>query len=199
MGRDHAVLRRRGLPWWRATISALPVLFDVLELQLEHMVAADVPSTPLSPLVLVLLCWWDRPPLWVAVLVGLATGYATTVRTVGSRCCGGDRHAAAEDGLAPYRCHRCGRGLPILGYVIWFTRIPGITRSTSRTALPLQPGADPSPTATGWTRRPSCGCSATRARWRMARRPRSTWSDRHPLSTLTGRNNGNGSLRRSTR
>ena len=79
----YAVLRRRGLPWWGATIPALPVLFDVFELQLEHMIAADVLFYTLVVLVLVLLCWWDRPPLWVAVLVGLATGYATTVRTVG--------------------------------------------------------------------------------------------------------------------
>ena len=35
------------------------------------MVAADVLFYALVTLVLVLLCWWDRPPLWVAILVGL--------------------------------------------------------------------------------------------------------------------------------
>src|SRR5215469_5282160 len=79
----YAVLRRRGLPWWGATIPALPVLFDVFELQLEHMVAADVLFYTLITVVLVLLCWWDRPPLAVAVLAGLAIGYAATVRPVG--------------------------------------------------------------------------------------------------------------------
>ena len=79
----YAVLRRRGLPWWGATIPALPVLFDVFELQLEHMVAADVLFYTLITAVLVLLCWWDRPPLAVAVLAGLAIGYAATVRPVG--------------------------------------------------------------------------------------------------------------------
>ena len=59
------------------------MLFDVFELQLEHMVAADVLFYTLVTLVLVLLCWWDRPPLAVAILVGLATGYAATVRSVG--------------------------------------------------------------------------------------------------------------------
>ncbi|HEY7263841.1 MAG TPA: hypothetical protein VH589_20460 [Trebonia sp.] len=79
----YAVLRRRGLPWWGATIPALPVLFDVFELQLEHMIAADVLFYTLITAVLVLLCWWDRPPLAVAVLAGLAIGYAATVRPVG--------------------------------------------------------------------------------------------------------------------
>lgn len=79
----YAVLRRRGLPWWGATIPALPVLFDVFELQLEHMVAADVLFYTLITAALVLLCWWDRPPVAAAVLAGLAIGYAATVRSVG--------------------------------------------------------------------------------------------------------------------
>ena len=79
----YAVLRRRGLPWWGATIPALPVLFDVFELELEHMIASDVLFYTLVTLVLVALCWWDRPPLWVAILAGLAIGCAATVRTVG--------------------------------------------------------------------------------------------------------------------
>jgi hypothetical protein len=123
----YAVLRRRGLPWWGATIPALPVLFDVFELQLEHMIAADVLFYTLVTLVLVLLCWWDRPPLWIAVLVGLATGYATTVRTVGEpllvlvligmalRKMGWGRVAAAA----------VAGVLPILGYVIWFHSYTG--------------------------------------------------------------------------
>jgi hypothetical protein len=118
----YAVLRRRGLPWWGATIPALPVLFDVFELQLEHMIAADVLFYGLITAVLVLLCWWDRPPLAVAVIVGLATGYATTVRSVGepllvivlagmlARRMGWRAIAAtAVAGIAP-----------IAGYVLWF-------------------------------------------------------------------------------
>jgi hypothetical protein len=118
----YAVLRRRGLPWWGATIPALPVLFDVFELQLEHMVAADVLFYGLITAVLVLLCWWDRPPLAVAVIAGLATGYATTVRSVGepllvivlagmlARRMGWRRIAAtAAAGI-----------VPIAGYMLWF-------------------------------------------------------------------------------
>jgi hypothetical protein len=79
----YAVLRRRGLPWWGAMIPALPVLFDVFEVQLEHMVASDVLFYTLMTLVLVALLWWDRPPLWAVILAGLGCGYAATVRTVG--------------------------------------------------------------------------------------------------------------------
>ena len=59
----YALLRRRGLPWWGASIPALPVLFDVWELQLEHMIAADTLFTLLIMAALILACWWDRPPL----------------------------------------------------------------------------------------------------------------------------------------
>jgi hypothetical protein len=123
----YAVLRRRGLPWWGAAIPALPVLFDVFELQLEHMVAADVLFYLLVTAVLVLLCWWDRPPLAVAVLAGLATGYATTVRSLGepllvlivvgmlARRMGWQRAAAAAvAGL-----------LPIVAYMAWFHSFTG--------------------------------------------------------------------------
>jgi hypothetical protein len=123
----YAVLRRRGLPWWGATIPALPVLFDVFELQLEHMVAADVLFYTLVTAVLVLLCWWDRPPLAVAILVGLVTGYATTVRSVGepllvlivigmlARRMGWQRIVAtAVAGL-----------LPIVAYMAWFHSFTG--------------------------------------------------------------------------
>jgi hypothetical protein len=118
----YAVLRRRGLPWWGATIPALPVLFDVFELQLEHLVASDVLFYTLVTAVLILLCWWDRPPLLVAVIVGLATGYAATVRSVGEsllvivligmlfRRTGWRRIVAtAAAGL-----------VPIAGYMVWF-------------------------------------------------------------------------------
>jgi hypothetical protein len=118
----YAVLRRRGLPWWGATIPALPVLFDVFELQLEHMIAADVLFYALITAAIILLCWWDRPPLAVAVLAGLAIGYATTVRTVGEplliivvvcmvlRRMGWRRIAAtAIAGI-----------VPIAGYMVWF-------------------------------------------------------------------------------
>jgi len=123
----YAVLRRRGLPWWGATLPALPVLFDVFELQLEHMIAADVLFYALITAVLVLLCWWDRPPLAVAVIAGLATGYAATVRSVGEPLliilviCMALRHMGWRRIVAA----AVAGAVPIVGYMFWFASHTG--------------------------------------------------------------------------
>jgi hypothetical protein len=79
----YAVLRHRGLPWWGATLPALPVLFDSYELHLEHMVTADPLFIFLVTIAVVILCWSDRPSVLAMVVAGLCIGYATLVRSVG--------------------------------------------------------------------------------------------------------------------
>lgn len=79
----YALLRHRGLPWWGAILPTLPVLFDSYELHLEHMVSADTLFIFLVTVVLVLLCWNDRPSVVVMAVAGLLIGYATIVRSDG--------------------------------------------------------------------------------------------------------------------
>jgi hypothetical protein len=79
----YALLRRRGLPWWGATLAALPVLFDAYELHLEHMVTADPLFIFLVSIAIVILCWSDRPSILTMAVAGLLIGYATVVRSVG--------------------------------------------------------------------------------------------------------------------
>ena len=79
----YALLRHRGLPWWGATLPALPVLFDAYELHLEHMVTADPLFIFLVTVAVIILCWSDRPTIWTMALAGLFIGYATLVRSVG--------------------------------------------------------------------------------------------------------------------
>ncbi len=188
----YAVLRRRGLPWWGATIPALPVLFDVFELQLEHMIAADVLFYALVTAVLVLLAWWDRPPLAVAVIAGLATGYAATVRSVGEpllvivilgmllRRMGWRRvTAAAVAGIAP-----------IAGYMLWFHS------HTGRYALDESTGTFLYSRVQSFA---ECSAMNPPADLRVlcdprppAQRPNSQeylWSNDTPLAALTGTNN----------
>jgi hypothetical protein len=188
----YAVLRRRGLPWWGATIPALPVLFDVAELQLEHMVASDVLFYTLITAVLVLLCWWDRPSLAVAVLAGLAIGYAATVRAVGepllvvilagmiARRMGWRRIvAAAVAGVAP-----------IAGYMLWFHA------HTGKYALDESTGTFLYSRVSSFS---NCAVMKPPANLRVlcdprppSRRPNPQeylWSNQTPLAYLTGTNN----------
>ena len=79
----YALLRHRGLPWWGAVLPALPVLFDSYELHLEHMITADPLFIFLVTIAVVILCWSDRPSVWIMAIAGLLIGYATLVRSVG--------------------------------------------------------------------------------------------------------------------
>lgn len=79
----YAVLRRRGLPWWGAMLPAVPVMFDVFELEIEHMITADVLFFFLVTLALVICCWKDRPSVTTMAIAGVLVGYAGLVRSVG--------------------------------------------------------------------------------------------------------------------
>lgn len=79
----YALLRHRGLPWWGAALPALPVMFDVFEMQLEHMITADSLFAFLVTIALVICCWQDRPSVPAMAVAGLLVGYATLVRSVG--------------------------------------------------------------------------------------------------------------------
>ena len=79
----YALLRRRGLPAWGATLAAVPVLFDAYEVQVEQQVMSDALFMVLVTGAVVLLCWDRRISVRVAVIAGLAIGYATVVRSVG--------------------------------------------------------------------------------------------------------------------
>jgi hypothetical protein len=190
----YAVLRRRGLPWWGATIPALPVLFDVFELQLEHMIAADVLFYALITAVLVLLCWWDRPPLAVAVFAGLATGYAATVRSVGEPLliivvvCMALRHmgwrriaATAAAGI-----------VPLAGYLLWFHAHTGQYALNESTGTFLYSRV--SSFADCSKMNPPADLRVLCDPRPPSQRPNSQeylWSNRTPLAALTGRDNVN--------
>lgn len=122
----YALLRHRGLPWWGASIPAIPVLFDVWDLQIEHTIAADTLFATLITAAVILLCWRDRPPLWAAAVAGLLAGYSATVRSVGEPlllllAIGLlTRRMDWRRTLATVAVTMVAGVLPIAGYMAWF-------------------------------------------------------------------------------
>jgi hypothetical protein len=79
----YVFLLRRGLPRWGATLAALPVLLDPLQLVLEHYVLSDVLFEALLVAACLVLLWRHRPGLWAVVTAGVLVGTAGTVRGAG--------------------------------------------------------------------------------------------------------------------
>jgi hypothetical protein len=80
----YALARRRfGAPAWLATAATVPVLYDGFEIQLEHLIMADVPFLFLVTLAVTLLLWDPQPSLRRCVLVGALLGISEIVRSVG--------------------------------------------------------------------------------------------------------------------
>jgi hypothetical protein len=194
----YALLRHRGLPWWGATLPALPVLFDVFEMQLEHMIAADTLFTLCVTAALVVVSWQDRLT-WPPVLIAAALlGYATLVRSegealvvvllialiargVGTRGSGWGRKTVAA--LVVW-------AIPVLGYMTWYHSQHGRFGLTSSSGTFLysrvQSFAECSQMNPPANLRVLCDPRPARER------PSSQeylWSNQTPLAKLTGDNN----------
>jgi hypothetical protein len=81
----YALARHRfGAPAWAATLATVPVLYDGFEIQLEHLILADVPCLFVMMLAVTLLLWEkDRPSLLRCAVIGLLLGIADVLRSVG--------------------------------------------------------------------------------------------------------------------
>jgi hypothetical protein len=80
----YALARHRfGAPAWLATVATVPVLYDGFEIQLEHLIMADVPFLFLITLATTLLLWDQVPSLRRCAVVGALLGIAEVMRSVG--------------------------------------------------------------------------------------------------------------------
>jgi hypothetical protein len=81
----YALARHRyRAPAWLATLATVPVLYDGFEIQLEHLVMADVPLLFLLVLATTMVLWNpEGPSLRTCAGVGLILGIADCFRAVG--------------------------------------------------------------------------------------------------------------------
>jgi hypothetical protein len=81
----YALARHRfGAPAWLAVLATVPVLYDGFQIQLEHLIMADVPYLFLLTLAMTMLLWNPAgPSMRTSVLIGLLLGIGDIVRSVG--------------------------------------------------------------------------------------------------------------------
>ncbi len=79
----YVLLRRWSVPGWLATLACLPVLFDAMQLVLEHQPLSDVVFVLLVVGGIAALAWRPQPWLPTVALGGLLLGLAVCVRVVG--------------------------------------------------------------------------------------------------------------------
>ena len=79
----YALLRRWSVRPWAATLAALPLLFDQMQLVLEHSVLSDVLFVLVLVLAVAVLAWTRPLRLPAVAAAGLLLGALTLVRLVG--------------------------------------------------------------------------------------------------------------------
>jgi hypothetical protein len=81
----YALARHRfGVPAWLAALATVPVLYDGFEIELEHLIMADVPFLFLLTLATTLLLW-DRsgPSTRTCAVIGGLLGLGAVLRSIG--------------------------------------------------------------------------------------------------------------------
>jgi hypothetical protein len=128
----YLLLRRWGVSGPLSTVATLPVLFDGLQLILEHTVLSDSLFELLVVLGVVVLGWHRRPGPGLAFVAGLLLGTSVTVRLVGEPLVvagvgfcllagqGWRQRLAAAAALA------VGFGLPAGAYMAWYHHDHGV-------------------------------------------------------------------------
>lgn len=118
----YSLLRRWRVHRTLAAIGMLPLLLDVREVQLEHIVLSDTLFTFLLVVGVVLLAWQQRVSPKFAALAGLALALAALTRTVGvpMLALGALFLIARWSGWRPIMIYTVVVLVPLGSYATWF-------------------------------------------------------------------------------
>lgn len=128
----YVLLRRWRVRRWPATLATLPVLFDALQLVLEHTVLSDTLFDLVLVSAFVVLGWRRRPQARLAFAAGLLLGLAVTVRLVGEPLVlAGVLYlllvgAGWRQRVATALALTVGFALPVGAYVTWYHHQRGV-------------------------------------------------------------------------
>src|SRR5260370_2165926 len=138
----YAVLRRHKLTGGAATVAAVPVLFSIYELQIEHFVLSDTLFGLLVTVAVVMMAWSPVPSVPACALSGLILSWAILDREQGALlpvpfCLylvqAGGRHVRVRAILTRVVTICLTLALPMLGYAWWFEQSNGSFALTSST------------------------------------------------------------------
>ncbi|MHB1595803.1 MAG: hypothetical protein ACYCO9_04305 [Streptosporangiaceae bacterium] len=134
----YALLVRRGLPGWGATIAMAPVLLSASAVQLEHFLLSDTLFDLLVMAAVALIGWWRQPPVWAHAVAGLLIAAATLTRSEGTPLL----IAFVIYLIARFSGWRTLIGIallgvsfavPVAGYAAWYEQVHGRFELTSST------------------------------------------------------------------
>ncbi|MBO0775627.1 MAG: hypothetical protein J2P34_04885, partial [Actinobacteria bacterium] len=133
----YAIMRRRGVNRWVATLVALPVLFDSRELLVEQAIMSDTLAMVLMIAAFAVLLWDRVPSVWQTAAAGVLMGLSAVVRpTILPLIV----LAAAYVLVARLGWRRAGAALaggllPVAGYAAWFYSAYGVFNLSNSSGL----------------------------------------------------------------
>ena len=117
----YAFLQRRSVPRWLSVLAVTPILLDAFQLDIEHLVLAEMVFTTLIVAGLLALVWPARPSARSAGAAGLLLALSTTLRTVSLPLVliTAAYLIVRRLGWRPTVAYAVGAAIPLLCYVAW--------------------------------------------------------------------------------